>query len=55
MENRYHQTLVNEITDKLLHNIDLSVGLELYDRAGLMIDINHSRLKLMGGKEKKIL
>jgi len=21
MENRYHQTLVNEITDKLLHNI----------------------------------
>jgi len=29
--------------------------LELYDRAGLMIDINHSRLKLMGGKEKKDL
>jgi len=23
MENRYHQTLVNEITDKLLHNIFL--------------------------------
>ena len=34
------QTLVNGIADNLLHNIfnDLSVGLELYDKDGLMID-----------------
>lgn len=42
-------------TDNLLHNIfnDLSVGLELYDKDGLMIDVNYSRLRSMGIKDKK--
>ena len=41
------QTLENGIADNLLHNIfnDLSVGLELYDKDGLMIDVNYSRLR----------
>ena len=49
------QTLVNGIADNLLHNIfnDLSVGLELYDKDGLMIDVNYSRLRSMGIKDKK--
>lgn len=55
MEKEYSRALVNEITDDLLHNIfnDLSVGLELYDKDGLMIDVNYSRLKSMGIKDKK--
>lgn len=50
------QTLVNGIADNLLHNIfnDLSVGLELYDKDGLMIDVNYSRLRSMGIKDKRI-
>ena len=50
MEKEYSRALVNEITDDLLHNIfnDLSVGLELYDKDGLMIDVNYSRLNLWG-------
>lgn len=49
------QTLVNGIADNFLHNIfnDLSVGLELYDKDGLMIDVNYSRLRSMGIKDKK--
>ena len=49
------QTLENGIADNLLHNIfnDLSVGLELYDKDGLMIDVNYSRLRSMGIKDKK--
>lgn len=49
------QTLVNGIADDFLHNIfnDLSVGLELYDKDGLMIDVNYSRLRSMGIKDKK--
>ena len=49
------QTLVNGIADNLLHNIfnDLSVGLELYDKDGFMIDVNYSRLRSMGIKDKK--
>ena len=49
------QTLVNGIADNLLHNIfnDLSVGLELYDKDGLMIDVNYSRLRSMGIKRQK--
>ena len=49
------QTLVNRIADNFLHNIfnDLSVGLELYDKDGLMIDVNYSRLRSMGIKDKK--
>ena len=49
------QTLVNGIADNLLHNIfnDSSVGLELYDKDGLMIDVNYSRLRSMGIKDKK--
>lgn len=49
------QTLVNGIADNLLHNIfnDLSVGLELYDKDGLMIDVNYSWLRSMGIKDKK--
>ena len=45
----------NGIADNLLHNIfnDLSVGLELYDKDGLMIDVNYSRLRSMGIKDKK--
>ena len=55
MEKEYSRALVNEITDDLLHNIfnDLSVGLELYDKDGLMIDVNYSRLRSMGIKDKK--
>ena len=47
--------MVNGIADNLLHNIfnDLSVGLELYDKDGLMIDVNYSRLRSMGIKDKK--
>ena len=49
------QTLENGIADNLLHNIfnDLSVGLELFDKDGLMIDVNYSRLRSMGIKDKK--
>lgn len=49
------QTLVNGIADNLLHKIfnDLSVGLELYDKDGLMIDVNYSRLRSMGIRDKK--
>ena len=49
------QTLENGIADNLLHNIfnDLSVGLELYDKDGLMIDVNYSRLRSMGDKRQK--
>ena len=49
------QTLVNGIADNFLHNIfnDLSVGLELYDKDGLMIDVNYLRLRSMGIKDKK--
>ena len=49
------QTLENGIADNFLHNIfnDLSVGLELYDKDGLMIDVNYSRLRSMGIKDKK--
>ena len=49
------QTLVNGIADNFLHNIfnDLSVGLELYDKDGLMIDVNYSRLRSMGIKDKE--
>ena len=49
------RTLVNGIADDFLHNIfnDLSVGLELYDKDGLMIDVNYSRLRSMGIKDKK--
>ena len=31
----------------------MSVGLELYDKDGLMIDVNYSRLRSMGIKDKK--
>ena len=50
------QTLENGIADNLLHNIfnDLSVGLELYDKDGLMIDVNYSRLRSMGIKDNVI-
>lgn len=49
------QIRINGIADNLLHDIfnDLSVGLELYDKDGLMIDINYSRLRSMGMKDKK--
>jgi len=49
------QILVNGIADDLLHNIfnDLSVGLELYDKNGFMIDVNYSRLRSMGIRDKK--
>lgn len=49
------QILVNGIADDLLHNIfnDLSVGLELYDKDCFMIDVNYSRLRAMGIKDKK--
>ena len=47
--------MVNGIADNLLHKIfnDLSVGLELYDKDGLMIDVNYSRLRSMGIRDKK--
>ena len=45
------QTLVNGIADNLLHNI--FNDLELYDKDGLMIDVNYSRLRSMGIKDKK--
>ncbi len=49
------QIRINGIADNLLHDIfnDLSVGLELYDKDGIMIDVNYSRLRSMGIKDKK--
>ena len=49
------QTLENGIADNLLHNIfnDLSVGLELYDKDGLMIDVNYSLMKSKNRSEKE--
>ena len=41
------QIRINGIADNLLHDIfnDLSVGLELYDKDGIMIDVYYLRLR----------
>lgn len=49
------QTLVNGIADNLLHNIfnDLSVGLELYDKDGLMNRCQLFTVEINGDKRQK--
>lgn len=55
MKNEYPLTLVNGTPDKLFCTIfnNLSDGLELYDGAGYLIEVNSTQLKSIGIKDKK--
>lgn len=47
--------LASGAADSLLYNIfkNLSGGLELYDKSGFMIEVNHTELQSMGIKTEK--
>lgn len=55
MKNEYPKILVNGAPDKLLYTVfeNLSAGIELYDSAGYLIEVNSVQLKSMGIKDKK--
>ena len=49
--------LISGAADNLLYNIfeNLSVGLELYDKSGFMVEVNHTELKSMGVRDREEL
>ncbi|MBD3587952.1 response regulator [Bacteroides sp. GM023] len=57
MGNESPLALLSGAADNLLYNIfeNLSVGLELYDKSGLMIEVNHTELQSMGIKNREEL
>lgn len=57
MRNESPLALISGATDSLLYNIfeHLSVGLELYDKSGFMIEVNHTELQSMGIKNREDL
>ena len=57
MRNESPLALISGATDGLLYNIfeHLSVGLELYDKSGFMIEVNHTELQSMGIKNREDL
>lgn len=57
MRNESPLALLSGAADNLLYNIfeNLSVGLELYDKGGFMIEVNHTELKSMGLKNREDL
>ena len=57
MRNESPLALVSGATDSLLYNIfeHLSVGLELYDKSGRMVEVNHTELQSMGIKNREDL
>ncbi len=57
MRNESPLALISGATDSLLYNIfeHLSVGLELYDKSGRMVEVNHTELQSMGIKNREDL
>lgn len=57
MRNESPLALISGATDGLLYNIfeHLSVGLELYDKSGFMVEVNHTELQSMGIKNREDL
>lgn len=57
MRNESPLALASGAADSLLYNIfeNLSVGLELYDKSGFMIEVNHTELQSMGIKNREEL
>lgn len=57
MRNESPLALVSGASDSLLYNIfeNLSVGLELYDKCGFMVEVNHTELQSMGIKNREEL
>lgn len=57
MRNESPLALVSGASDSLLYNIfeNLSVGLELYDKCGFMVEVNHTELQSMGIKNREDL
>lgn len=57
MRNESPLTLISGTSDRLLYNIfeNLSVGLELYDKGGFMVEVNLAELKSMGIKDRQVL
>ncbi|WP_294544830.1 response regulator [uncultured Bacteroides sp.] len=57
MRNESPLALISGATDSLLYNIfeHLSVGLELYDKSGRMVEVNHTELQSMGIKDREDL
>lgn len=55
MKNDSPKVVVNGTSDKLLYSVfeNLSAGIELYDSAGYLIEVNSVQLKSMGLKDKK--
>ena len=57
MRNESPLALISGVADSLLYNIfeNLSVGLELYDKSGFMVEVNHTELQSMGVKNREEL
>lgn len=57
MRNESPLALLSGAADNLLYNIfeNLSVGLELYDKSGFMVEVNHTELQSMGIKNREVL
>ena len=55
MRNESPLALISGAVNSLLYNIfeNLSVGLELYDKSGFMVEVNHTELQSMGVKTGK--
>lgn len=57
MRNESPLALISGTADNLLYNIfeNLSVGLQLYDKGGFMVEVNHAELKSMGINNREVL
>ncbi|WP_308745471.1 response regulator [uncultured Bacteroides sp.] len=57
MRNESPLALISGVADSLLYNIfeNLSIGLELYDKSGFMVEVNHTELQSMGVKNREEL
>lgn len=57
MRNESPLALIGGTADSLLYNIfkNLSVGLELYDKGGFMVEVNLAELKSMGINNREVL